>query len=171
MRSHSMRRSRRQSLVSILTKNCENVNLRLLRNDMKTIHKKQVQRCEVEHRFQMELCADIVSYLTLKSRHEKEMNEKLLKLVRILVGRTDKRVKIGNKKDMPDNAFSILLKNEEINLVGRIRNVGRIMSTTEDLIDFANKKDDMFDKDIDLLTEVNLMQKKLVETMIKADKR
>lgn len=71
---------------------------------------------------------------------------------------------------MPDNAFAILLKNEEINLVGRIRNVGRILSTTEDLIDFANKKDDMFDKDIDLLTEVNLMQKKLVETMIKADK-
>ena len=81
----------------------------------------------MEHQFQMELCADMVSYFTLKSRLEKEMNEKLLKLIKILKSRTDKRVKLGDKKDMPDNSFSILLKNDEANMIARLRNVARKM--------------------------------------------
>ena len=52
-------------MSSILTK-CENVNLRLLRSEMKIGHKTQIQTCELEHRLQMESTADLVSYLSLK---------------------------------------------------------------------------------------------------------
>jgi len=45
------------------------------------------------------------------------------------------------------------------------------MSTTDDLIDYANKKDELFENDIDLLSDLNGIHKKILETMIKNDKR
>ena len=41
----------------------------------------------------------------------------------------------------------------------------------DDVIDFANRKDDFFEKDIELLSDLNGIHKKILETMIKNDKR
>jgi hypothetical protein len=76
------------------------------------------------------------------------MDEKLIKVIRILGNRTDKRIKMAQKREMPDNSFIILLRNEETNIIGRLRNAGKMFYTADDLIAYANEKDAKFDNDM-----------------------
>lgn len=111
-----MRKSRRMSIVSLLTRMSENSNLRELKNELKIAQRTQLQNLESNHSAQMELAADLVSFLTLKSRLQKEVDEKMVKLTKILTERSQKRSGIFGFKDSTENAFENLLKQEEISL-------------------------------------------------------
>ena len=59
----SKRVSRRQSLVSILIKSTDNTSLRILNDEIKKIHKQQINTLETQHQSEMELLADLVTYI------------------------------------------------------------------------------------------------------------
>ena len=111
-----MRKSRRMSIVSPWTRASDNSNLRDLKNELKNGQRTQLQKLESAHSAQMELAADLVSFVTLKNRLQKEVDEKLVKLTKILTERSQKRSAIFGLKDTSENAFENLLKQEEISL-------------------------------------------------------
>ena len=118
----------------------------------------------------MELCADFVSFITLKAKVEKELSERLLKLIRILEQRSQKRIKIFDLEEAPENCFSTLLKNEESSLIGKIRNAEKYHQVAADICQFAGRKEEIFEKDLELIEYINETQKSLVDTLIKTDK-
>ncbi len=111
-----MRKSRRMSIVSLLTRASDNSNLRDFKNELKNGQRTQLQNLESAHSSQMELAADLVSFVTLKNRLQKEVDEKLVKLTKILTDRSQKRSAIFGIKETAENAFENLLKQEEISL-------------------------------------------------------
>ena len=62
----SKRVSRRQSLVSILIKSTDNTSLRILNDEIKKIHKQQINTLETQHQSEMELLADLVTYIKVR---------------------------------------------------------------------------------------------------------
>ena len=85
----SRKSSRRQSLVSILIKSSENVGLRLLSDEVKKAHKQQAEVINTRHQSEMELLADLVTFMRIKGKllrvyHFKAFNFILVKLVAVV---------------------------------------------------------------------------------------
>ena len=64
----SRKSSRRHSLVSILIKSSENVGLRLLSGEVKKTHKQQAEVINTRHQSEMELLADLVTFMRIKGQ-------------------------------------------------------------------------------------------------------
>ena len=64
----SRKSSRRQSLVSLLIKSSENVSLRLLSDEVKKIHKQQIEAVNTQHQSEMELISDLVTFMRIKGK-------------------------------------------------------------------------------------------------------
>ncbi|CBY07059.1 unnamed protein product [Oikopleura dioica] len=165
-----MRKSRRMSIVSLLTRASDNSNLRDLKNELKNGQRTQLQNLESAHSAQMELAADLVSFVTLKNRLQKEVDEKLVKLTKILTDRSQKRSAIFGIKETAENAFENLLKQEEISLNHQLRASESKNKICEEIISLADQTQKSFEQNESFLEAVHEMHKDILAQLFKTDK-